>query len=172
MAGAAHARSMEPENRLSPVAGMRVPALDLAVLHGGRIDAHTRRGRVVLVHFFATWCETCRPELDSLDRLAREDGARGLEVLAVSVAEVEGRLTRYFAGRPASFPILLDCDRAAARAWGIDALPSTVVLGRDGRPRLAVRGDLDWRRADIRAALDILLAEEDGPAGPMKTGER
>lgn len=151
------------ENRLDAFQGPPPPALVLDRLGGGRLAAADFAGRVVLVHFFATWCEPCRPELASLDRLRAE--APGIEVAAVSVAEVERRLDRFFAENPVRFPILLDRDRAASRAWAIDALPSTVVLDRAGAPRLAVRGDLDWQRPDVRAALDTLLTEPQNASG-------
>lgn len=147
-----------PDNRLAPLAGAMPPSITLDRLGGGRSSAGSP-GRIVLVHFFATWCEPCRPELASLDRLRRESGKRGLDIVAISVAEVEARLDRFFAENPVGFPILLDRDRAASRAWAIDALPSTIVLDRAGEPRLAVRGDLDWQRDDVRAVLDTLLAE-------------
>lgn len=158
-----------PDNRLQPFDGTAPPAVVLDPLDGERIGSADLRGRVRLVHFFATWCEPCRPELASLDRLKAEVGSRGLEILAISVAEVEPRLRRFFADNPVGFPILLDRDRATSRAWGIDALPSTVVLDRTGRPRLAVRGDLDWQRPDVVAALEILMSEPD-PTTIQKRG--
>lgn len=154
------------DNHLVAFAGAEPPALVLDRLDRERMGTGDAPGRVVLVHFFATWCEPCRPELASLDRLRMEAGPRGLDVLAISVAEVETRLRRFFAENPVGFPILLDRDRAATRAWAIDALPSTVVLDRAGRARLAVRGDLDWQRPDVRAALDELLAEGGPPTEP------
>ncbi|TDR84556.1 TlpA disulfide reductase family protein [Enterovirga rhinocerotis] len=160
------ASATDPENRLEAAADITPRTLALGALGGGRREAADHRGRVVLVHFFATWCEPCRPELASLDRLNREMGPRGVEILAVSVAEPEMRLRRFFAEQPVSFAILLDQDRAASRAWAIEALPSTVVLDRWGVPRLAVRGDLDWQRAEVRAALDDLLDETE----PRRTG--
>ena len=162
-----------PAEGLRPFTSDPPPRLALDRLGGGRVATDALRGRVILVHFFATWCEPCRPELASLNRLHEETGARGLDILAVSVAEVEPRLVRFFAEAPVSFPVVLDRDRGAIRAWAIDALPSTIVLDRAGRPRLAVRGDLDWQRPDVRATLEELLAEngrsDDKPGGNEPT---
>ena len=110
-------------------------------------------GRVVLVHFFATWCEPCREELTSLNELvARRSG--NLSVLAVNVAEVPLRVRRFLATTPVTFPVLLDADRTVTKAWGVNVLPTTFILDRSLAPRLWVEGDLDWTRTDVLAALD------------------
>lgn len=159
-----------PGNRLVPYVGASLPLLALDRLDGGRGGTAAMRGHVVLVNFFVTWCEPCRPELASLDRLRSEAGPRGIEILAISVVEVEARLRRFFADNPVGLRILLGRDRAASRAFAIDALPSTVVLERAGRPRLAVRGDLDGQRPEVRAALDELQAESAEAHERTKTG--
>lgn len=139
------------------------PEFELDSMSGGRLSLADTRGRIVLLHFFATWCEPCRPEMASLDRLAQRMRGESLSILAVSVAEAEARLTRFFVESPVGFPILLDRDRKASRAWGVEALPTTFVLGRDLRQRLFVRGDLDWQRPDVEAEIASLLAEPDRP---------
>lgn len=151
------------EGVLQPYAEPAPPAVSLTGLAGERQSTDAARGEVLLLHFFATWCEPCRPELASLDRLVTEAGGRGLKVLAVSVAEPPVRVARFFKSEPVRFPVALDEDRAAARAWKIDALPSTIVIDRSGRPRLAARRDLDWRDPAVVRALELLLAEAGGP---------
>jgi thiol-disulfide isomerase/thioredoxin len=110
-------------------------------------------GRVVLVHFFATWCEPCRDELASLASLARMPGVQPPLILAINVAEVPARVRRFLEGTAIDFPVLLDSDRAVTKAWGVYALPTTFVLDRDLVPRLMVEGDLDWTNEDVVAAL-------------------
>lgn len=150
------------ERALEHYAEPAPPSVALADLSGGAVSTETARGDVVLLHFFATWCEPCRPELASLDRLAADEAARGLKVLAVSVAEPPSRVTRFFQTNPVRFAVVLDEDRAAARAWRIDSLPSTIVLDRSGRPQLIARRDLDWRDPAVTQALEPLLAEAGG----------
>jgi thiol-disulfide isomerase/thioredoxin len=164
----------------SPVAGMAIiaamtfassaatlrpwtggPRVDFALesLNGGRVELAAFRNRVVLLHFFATWCEPCRTEMISLRELSTRHAGRPLSILAVDVAEVRPRVERFFAVDPVSFPILLDADRAVARAWRIEALPTTIVLDARSTPVLISEGDLDWNRADVAAALAALLNE-------------
>jgi peroxiredoxin len=128
------------------------------------LDGPTRelarfRGRVVLVHFFATWCEPCRAEMASLRELQSRFADRPLAIVPISVAEADGAVRRFFADEPLPFAILLDRDRAAAKAWSIHTLPSTVVLDGDLQPRLIAEGDVDWTRPDVTDTLATLLEQ-------------
>ncbi|MFK8251001.1 TlpA disulfide reductase family protein [Ancylobacter terrae] len=158
--GAPAAAAEEFAPQLRPWTRGPAPALALDRLGGGRTDLAGARGSVVLVHFFATWCEPCRAEMASLRRLAADPPVPGLAILAVDVGEVDARVARFFEAEPLPFPILMDRDRAATRAWGIVALPSTVVLDADLIPRLIVEADLDWDSPDVRRTLATL-------AGPV-----
>ena len=138
------------------------PAFALSDLEGRSHGLANSAGDLVLVHFFATWCEPCREELASLRTLVEgqnvaESGP--LSVIAVNVGEVPSRVRRFLEGTPVNFPVLLDSDRAVTRAWTVHALPTTFVLDRTLVPRLVVEGDLDWSREDVVAALGKVAAE-------------
>lgn len=142
------------QRQLVPLKSQSTLPLALSDLAGARHDLQQHAGRVVLVHFFATWCEPCREELSSLSGLAEQAGAPPLSILAVNVAEVPVRVARFLATQPVPFPVLLDADRSVTRAWGVRTLPTTFVLDRNLVPRLLAEGDLDWRRADILSAIE------------------
>jgi thiol-disulfide isomerase/thioredoxin len=146
---------------LRPWSGGAPGNLALDRLTGGRVDLGEFRNHVVLLHFFATWCEPCRTEMSALEKLTERHATRPLAIVAVSVAEVKPRVERFFQANPVSFPVLLDLDRAAARAWGVDSLPTTIVLDPQLKPVLIGEGDLDWDRPDIDAALEALLPKTD-----------
>lgn len=148
-----HSAVATSERQLQAAPADAKPNFVLTSLDGSSIDLRQQAGRVVLVHFFATWCEPCREELASLSRLARMPGLEPPLILAVNVAEVPGRVRRFLDGTPVDFPVLLDADRTVTRAWGVYALPTTYVLDRTLAPRLMVEGDLDWTRDDVIAAL-------------------
>lgn len=98
---------------------------------------------IVIVHFFATWCEPCREELPALSHMARQAGP-SVRVIAISVAEPDMRVRRFVSTTDIDFPILLDRDRATARAWRVSVLPTSFVL--DGRlaPHLVAERSVDW----------------------------
>jgi thiol-disulfide isomerase/thioredoxin len=114
---------------------------------GGEVALESRRGSVVLVHFFATWCEPCLTELPALNRLAQRGDGK-IKVLAVSVAEPGARVRRFFQATPVDFPVLLDRERAVAKAWNVSTLPTTIVLDAGLQPRLTVGADFNWDSVD------------------------
>ena len=160
--------------RLTPKAEPQVwtegkkPPFALDSLSGESKNLKDQKGRVVLVHFFATWCEPCREEMASLQRLSERASTRPL-VLAVDVGEVDIRVQRFFEKLPVNFPVLLDRDKAAAKSWGVDQLPTTFLLDGTLTPRFVIVGDFDWDRADM----DGLIAELSAPQkqnGPRAGG--
>src|SRR5712692_444498 len=134
----------------------------LPSLDGPAHELARLRGRVVLVHFFATWCEPCRAEMASLRQLQSRLDGRPFAIVPISVAEADGAVRRFFAGDPPPFAILLDRDRSVAKAWNIHTLPSTVVLDRALKSRLIAEGDVDWERPDVMNILVDLLMEVPG----------
>ncbi|MFT4097661.1 MAG: TlpA disulfide reductase family protein [Rhodoblastus sp.] len=104
---------------------------------------------IVLVHFFATWCEPCREELPALTRLARRVDAHA-RVIAISVAEPAPRVSRFLATVETGFPVLLDADRAVARAWGVSVLPTSFVLDGALAPRLSAEETVAWDKFEPR----------------------
>ncbi len=137
-------------------------SFSLPILDGPAHELARLRGRVVLVHFFATWCEPCRAEMASLRQLQSRLDGRPFAIVPISVAEADGTVRRFFADDPLPFAILLDRARSVARAWNIHTLPSTVVLDRALKSRFIAEGDVDWARSDVLNLLADLLMEVPG----------
>ncbi|MGE3066471.1 MAG: TlpA disulfide reductase family protein [Hyphomicrobiaceae bacterium] len=159
-AAAAETGRDEPVRHLVSAAARVGPEFTLPVLDGSPMRLTAAASPVVLVHFFATWCEPCREELSSLVRLVADTPPHELTVLAVNVAEVPARVRRFIEATPVNFPILLDADRAVTRAWNVSTLPTTFVLGRDRTPRLFVEGDLDWTHRDVVDAIGSIRTQQ------------
>ena len=142
---------------LRPWTGGATPALALADVEGRTHRLESYRGKVVLVNFWATWCEPCRDEMPSIGRLRESLAGRAFVVLAVNLAEPESRVRGFMAGVPMNFPVLLDRDSAVARAWGARILPATYLVGPDGKIRFFHRGELDWSGEPVRRQVAALL---------------
>lgn len=145
-----------PAARLTPWTGGPLPKFTLDDLSAMPRDLTAFGDRIVLLHFFATWCEPCVRELTSLQRLRRAVPEGRLAIVAVDVAEVDLRVRAFFQKLPVDFPVLLDRDRAITKAWQVSALPSTFMLDATLAPRLFVEGDLDWTGSETIAALQRL----------------
>ena len=135
------------------------PPLALADHDGGRWSLHDARGQVVVLNFWASWCEPCRTEMPSLELFAQRHERDGIVVMAVNHRETDAALDRFLQQMPISLPILRDTDGAAARDWGVRVFPTTVLVGRDGRARFSVIGEADWLAPELRNLLAPLLAE-------------
>jgi cytochrome c biogenesis protein CcmG, thiol:disulfide interchange protein DsbE len=138
---------------LKPWAGGATPALELADLQGTKHTLAGYRGKVVLINFWATWCEPCREEMPSIERLRASLQGRPFVVLAVNLAEPESRIRKFLEAVPVGFPVLLDRDTKTSRAWQAKLLPATYIVGPDGRIRYRHVGELDWSRPEVREAI-------------------
>ncbi len=124
--------------------GGATPALELADPDGGRHRLPDYRGKVVLINFWATWCEPCRDEMPSMQRLKSRFSGKPFVVLAVNVGESEARIAEFLQKLPLEFTVLRDHSSAAMKAWRVRALPASFVVGADGRIRYAHTGELNW----------------------------
>ncbi len=145
--------------QLTSWSGGPTPSLRLQDLEGKVHALEDYRGKVVLINFWATWCEPCRDEMPSIERLRTSLAGRPFAVLAVNLAEPESRVRGFLKKVPLGFPVLLDRDTATAKAWKARLLPATFIVGPDGRVRYSYFGELDWSREAVRNAIVALLPQ-------------
>lgn len=138
--------------------GRPTPALELPQHDGPTWSLAQARAQVVLLNFWASWCEPCRTEMPSLELLAQRHEADGLQVVAVNFRETDAAIRRFMALMPITLPILRDADGAAARAYGARVFPTTVAIDRAGRAAFSVVGECEWNGPQARAWLAPLLA--------------
>ena len=137
----------------------RTPPLRLPRLGGGVATLAEHGDKLVLVNFWATWCQPCTLEMPTLEALWREYQKRGLVVLGVSVDRGAPRplLDPYVGRLGLTFPILLDGDLAASQAWRVASLPATFVVRPGGDAGALAFGAREWTSAEMRAVLESLL---------------
>lgn len=140
--------------------GARAPGFHATSLATGRdVTIADYRGQVVLLNLWATWCEPCRVEMPSLERLARRLGGRGFAVVAVSIDEGDDSVVAAFArALGLTFDILHDRTAAIKATYQATGVPESWVISPDGVIIKKVIGAAEWddpvNEALIRRLLD------------------
>lgn len=136
--------------------------LDLAVpaLDGREVQLADARGQVLVVDFWATWCDPCLEQLPVLRRLARDHAAQGLAVYGVSVDEDRAQLEAFLRATPPGITVLWD--RGGARhteRLDVQRLPTTLVVDRTGVVRFVHQGYEPKNAELLEREVAELLAE-------------
>ena len=116
------------------------PDFTLKSLEGGNLRLDEYRGQVVLINFWASWCGPCRQEMPLLDRLHQRYEDTGFAVLGVNVEGEVAPAQEIVDKSNISFPVLIDEGQLVSELYKLEAMPSTVVVDRDGRVRYIHRG--------------------------------
>ncbi len=133
------------------------PPLDLKDVSGVRHRLADYRGKVVLVNFWATWCEPCVTELPAIERLRAALANEPFVVLAVQMGGSARTAQDTAEKLGLRFPLLLDRDSAVTAAWGVVVLPTTFVIAPGGEVAFREVGELDWSDARQRRRIEALL---------------
>jgi thiol-disulfide isomerase/thioredoxin len=133
------------------------PAVVLKGLDGGATSMADHRGKVVVVSFWASWCEFCEEQMRAMQQLKARLAGQPFEILAVNFGESPAKVREYVKTLSVDFPVVLDPNQAAMRAWRVRVLPVSFVVAPDGRPRYTVVGEYDWASAEAVETIRRLL---------------
>ena len=138
-----------------------VPEVEFTDLEGGTHRLSDWKGKVVLLNFWATWCAPCREEMPSLDALQKAKGGEDFEVLTVaSGRNTAAAINRFFQEAGVTdLPTLTDPQMALARAFGVMAMPVTILIDAEGNEVARMTGDADWSSPAALALVDQMLSE-------------
>ena len=114
--------------------------LDDATGKSVRFSSLTAGKKVVALNFWASWCGPCRMEMPEFEQVYRNKKDAGFLLVGVSEDENHAKMQAYLQGKPVSFPILRDGDGKLAKRFGIKALPTTILIGPDGRVERVMEG--------------------------------
>ncbi len=139
-----------------PLAALRVgdaaPPWELPDLAGVsvRLPADLR-GKVVVLHFWASWCPSCVAEMSALKDLVASPPVADFVPYSINVAEERAAIEAYIKPLGLSYGVLRDEDSATAKAYGVTGLPTTFILDREGRIRYKILGEI--KLASLRKLL-------------------
>jgi thiol-disulfide isomerase/thioredoxin len=138
-----------------------VPAPDFVLenMDGERRSLKDYRGKVVLINFWATWCPPCRREMPSMERLYQALSSEAFVVLAVNQWEEKDHVFAYTGQLDVfpSFPMLFDPEGETSRAFGVDGLPTSFILDKEGRIVFRAIGGREFDHPEIVARIRELL---------------
>lgn len=140
--------------------GQKAPDFSLATLKGARVSLAGLRGKVVLLDFWAQWCEPCKKELPELDKLQKELGARGFVVVAVNIDKQKDNAQKLVASLGLSLDPALDPSGQVAGTYDLPKMPTSFLIDKKGTVRFVHAGfDGGGDVAKIRKEIDELLKQ-------------
>ncbi|MBI3358116.1 MAG: TlpA family protein disulfide reductase [Nitrospirae bacterium] len=138
--------------------GQVAPEFTLKSLRGDTLSLSAFRGKVVLINFWATWCDPCKAEMPSMETLYRHYKRDDFEILAVSIDTVEENNVRDFVERfHFTFPVVLDNQFIVNQVYDARVVPTSVLIDRKGIIRERILGARNWSDADMRLLANKLI---------------
>jgi thiol-disulfide isomerase/thioredoxin len=135
------------------------PNFTLKSLGGKNLKLSEMTGNVVLINFWASWCGPCREEMPLLNALHNKYAPLGFTVLGVNVEEDLDGAMRFLKNVPVDFPILLDNTNKVSKQYKVVAMPTTVVVDRDGNMRYLHEGYKPGDEKKYRQMIKKLVRE-------------
>lgn len=175
--GCSRSKQTEAQRPVAKALASRKPAPDFTLTdsNGAKVKLSDYRGKVVLLNFWATWCGPCQVEIPWFKDFQQQYKSRGLEVIGVSMDE-EGwtAVKPYINQHKLNYRILLGDDMVAQLYGGLEALPTTFMIDREGRfafpPHVGLIGKNEYA-AEIQTLLDEKQASASArlvlPAGAL-----
>lgn len=153
---ACEALSPTPMNDALGRIPVAAPDFTLKDYAGREVKLSSLRGQVVMVNFWATWCNTCVVEMASMERLVEKERGKNFRLLAVSVDDDWAAVRKFFAkGTP--LDVLLDTARDVPKKWGTEKFPESFLIDKDGVIRYYIVSNRDWSAPSVSACIDAML---------------
>ncbi|MYN27605.1 redoxin family protein [Duganella sp. CY42W] len=136
--------------------GAPAPQFDLPGLDGA-VKLAKLQGKVVYVDFWASWCGPCRQSFPWMNDMQAKYGGKGLQIVGVNVDAKSDDARQFLTATPARFAIAFDPQGATPRSYGIKGMPSSVLIGPDGKVLLEHSGFRDADRAELESKIQSAL---------------
>lgn len=125
--------------------GSKAPDFALIDLEGKKHQFSDYRGKGVFLNFWGTWCKPCEREMPYIERQYQHFKKLGVEVLAVNVGESELAVEKFAEQYGLHFPIVIDKDLQVLNAYGVDPLPTTFLIDKNGKVVKILTGPMTER---------------------------
>jgi len=136
--------------------GANAPEFDVSGT-SGNVKLSALRGKLVYLDFWASWCGPCKRSFPWMNEMQKRYGAQGLQVVAVNLDAKHGDALDFLASTPATFTIGFDPAAGVARSYGVKGMPSSLLIGADGRVIALHEGFNDNDRAELEGRISANL---------------
>jgi cytochrome c biogenesis protein CcmG/thiol:disulfide interchange protein DsbE len=151
---------------VGPQVGEPAPDFTLPLFDGGELTLSELQGKVVVINFWASWCDPCRDEAPALERVWREYRDRGVVFIGVNYVDVESEARKYMEEFDITYPNGPDIGQRIARAYRIRGVPETFFVDREGKIAPVFQGGRPMPKkispiteTELRAVIERLLSE-------------
>lgn len=137
----------------------KAPNFTLKSLSGKNVKLSEFRGQVVMINFWASWCGPCRQEMPLLEKIYKKYKRLGFTLLGVNVEEDSRAAKNWLKDVTTSFPILLDNTNKVSKLYKVSAMPTTVLIDRNGNMRFLHKGYKPGYENDYKREVKKLIRE-------------
>jgi len=145
-----------------PLEGKAAPAFTAPLIDGGTLEMADQGGKVVVLDFWASWCPPCREGLPKIDALAKEFTGQSVAFFAVSLDQNPEDAKAFAEKHDLAIPVALDTSGRAAGEYGVESIPQTVIVGKDGTVREVHVGAGAGLKATLRRGIESALTPAAG----------
>lgn len=138
-------------------AGQAAPAFSLPKLGGGALALGELKGQVVYLDFWASWCGPCRQSFPWMNEMQAKYGAKGLKVVGVNLDAKTADAEKFLSQVPAQFAVAFDAKGETPGKYAIQGMPTSMLIGADGRVLQVHSGFRADERKDLEAAIESAL---------------
>ena len=143
---------------VSPKSEKPAPGFTLETPTGNSVSLSDYKGKAILLNFWATWCIPCKKELPSMQKLYNYLKKDGIEVIAISIdRDKKERVKQYIKDYNLTFPVLLDPNQKVRKDYFIMGLPTSYLIGGDGKLKGFVSGERVWDSAASKKMFSTLV---------------
>lgn len=144
---------------LVPIASRSASNFKLTDIYGKAIQLNNKRGKVILLNFWASWCPPCVKEIPSMNRLAESFKTSDFEIVSVNFKEKPETIAAFLKSVKVDFPVLIDLDGKVSNRYEIFSFPSSFIIDAQGNLRYSVNAAIEWDDSKIKETIDLMIKE-------------
>jgi peroxiredoxin len=152
-------QDVSADEGLPDLRGKRAPEFSLRTVEGKKLSLSDYKGKAVLINFWATWCAPCKIEMPWLVDLRTQYAPQGFEILGVSEDDADtprSKLLKFGQEQHLNYPLLVGDDAVSRKYGGVEFLPTSYFVGRDGKVVAETAGLVS--KAEVEASIKKALA--------------